>query len=241
VTTRDRDYQLMMSALADVARRRDVDLENAEQAYQDSAARAAGELARAEGEAVAADRWAGAAAAQVLDVDREAARLWEQLRRARGMRVRALGEMPEPSPVEALPRVALQREPESGPAEPPAAARTSPRDLLARAAGRIDDEVHPASRRPLPRWALALLPLVGAVVGGAGLVTIGDSGVPGGAMVRAIGWLAFLAAPSAGVPVAAAIAHRRMQAKLDIGGVGLTLLGGMVAATLLSLAFAARH
>jgi hypothetical protein len=111
VTTRDRDYHLMMSALADVTRRRDADLESAERAYQDNAARAAGELARAEGEAADADRWAGAAAAQVLDVDREAERLWDQLRKARGVRVRALGELPEPAPVEALPRVALQRRP----------------------------------------------------------------------------------------------------------------------------------
>src|SRR3954469_16237919 len=96
----------MMNALADVTRRRDRELADAEQAYQDSAARAAGELARAEGDATEADRWAGAAAAQVLEVDREAARLWEQLRRARGMR--ALGELPEPLAVESLPRVAIE-------------------------------------------------------------------------------------------------------------------------------------
>jgi len=239
VTTRDRDYQLMMSALADVARRRDAELSEAEQAYQDSAAQAAGELARAEGEATAADRWAGAAAAQVLDVDREAARLWDQLRRARGVRVRALGELPEPTPVESVPRVAIQRSPEAA-AEPP---RQSARTLLARASERIDVTVRPAARQPLARWALPLLPLVGALVAAAaglvaaGLVTFGDSPIPGGAALRLLGWLAFLIAPSAGVPVAAALAHRR-NARLDIGGVGLTLLGGMIAATLLSLCFA---
>ena len=242
MTTRDRDYQLMMSALADVARRRDAELDRAEQAYRDSTARAAGELARAEGEAASADRWAGAAAAQVLDVDREAARLWDQLRRARGLRIRALGEVPEPAPVEALPRVALQRQPESG---TDAAGRESARALLARAAQRIDDTVRPAERRPLPGWALAVLPVLGAVVAGAtgllaaGLVTFGGLGIGGGAIIRGLGWLAFLVAPSAGVPVAAALAHRRLQARLDVGGIGLTLLGGMIAATLLSLAFAA--
>lgn len=239
MTNRDHDYQLMMSALADVARRRDAELSTAEQAYQDSAAQAAGELARAEGEAAAADRWAGAAAAQVLDVDREAARLWDQLRRVRGIRVKALGEVPEPAPVEALPRVAIQRSPETA-AEPP---RQSARTLLARASERIDVTVRPAGRRPLARWALALLPLIGALVAGAvgliaaGLVTFGDAAIPGGAALRLLGWLAFLLAPSAGVPVAAALAHRR-DARLDIGGVGLTLLGGMIAATLLSLSFA---
>jgi hypothetical protein len=243
VTTRDRDYQLMMTALADVSRRRDADLESAERAYQDNAARAAGELARAEGEAADADRWAGAAAAQVLDVDREATRLWDQLRRARGVRVRALGELPEPAPVEALPRVALQRRPsaEQGDAAP---GRESARALLARAAERIDDTVRPAARRPLPRWALPLLPVLGALVAGvtgllaAGLVTFGGADLPGGVLIRGLGWLAFLVAPSAGVPAAAVLAHRHLQARLDIGGIGLTLLGGMIAATLLSLTFA---
>jgi hypothetical protein len=247
VTTRDRqpigrDYQLMVSALAEAARRRDADLGSAEQAYQESAAQAAGELARAEGDALSADRWAGTAAAQVLDVDREAARLWEQLRRARGMRVRALGEMPEPVPMDAVPRVALPRNPVSTEV---AAVRENPRVLLARAAERIDYTVRPAGRRPLPRWALPLLPLVGALVAAlaglvaSGLVTFGGTGVWAGPVIRGLGWLTFLVAPSAGVPVAALVAHRRLRARLDIGGIGLTLLGGMIAATLMSLAFRA--
>jgi hypothetical protein len=251
VTTRDRqpigrDYQLMVDALAEAARRRDAELGGAERAYQESAAQAAGELARAEGDATSADRWAGAAAAQVLDIDREAARLWDQLRRARGLRVRALGELPEPAPVETLPRVALPRNPASG-EDAGTALRDSPRTILARAAERIDDTVRPAARRPLPRWALPLLPLVGALLAAltglvaAALVTFGGTGVWGGTLIRGLGWLAFLAAPSAGVPVAALVAHRRLQARLDIGGIGLTLLGGMVAATLLSLSFAATH
>jgi hypothetical protein len=244
VTTRDRDYQLMMSALADVARRRDAALADAEQAYQTSAAQAAGELARAEGDAISADRWAGAAASQVVDVDREAARLWEQLGRAPGIRVRTLGELPEPLSIESLPRHVL----ESGP-DPDAGAlvpvpRQSARTLLARAAGRIEVTARPALRRSLPRWALPLLPLLGALVAGlcglvaAGLVTFGGTGIPGGTVLQALGWLAFVLAPSAGVPVAAALAHRKLHARLDIGGIGLTLLGGMLAATVLSVTFA---
>jgi hypothetical protein len=241
MTAPDRDYQRMMTALSEVGRKRDRDLENAEQAYQDSATRAAGELDRAEGDATSADRWAGAAAAQVLEVDREAGRLWDQLRRARGVRMRALGELPEPVPVEALPRMALQRTPASGKAAP---VRESARDLLVRAATRIDGTVRPPALRPLPRWALALLPLLGALTAGitgliaAGLVTFGSMQIPGSLVIRGLGWLAFLIAPSAGVPVAATAAHRRLQARLDIGGIGLTLLGGMLAATLLSLSFA---
>jgi hypothetical protein len=241
VTTRDRDYQLMMNALADITRRRDAELSKAEDAYQESTARAAGELARSESDAVAADRWAGAAAAQVLEVDREAARLWEQLRRARGMRVRAMGELPEPAAVEAMPRVALQRQPNDS----PTTGRESARALLERAAERIDDTVRPASRRALPRWVLPLLPFLGALIAGAtgliaaGLVTFGGADLPGGTVIRGLGWLAFLVAPSAGVPVAAVLAHRHLQSRLDIGGIGLTLLGGMIAAAMLSLTFAA--
>lgn len=245
MTTRDRDYQLMMNALADVARRRDQELAGAEQAYQNSSAQAAGELARAESDAISADRWAGAAAAQVLDVDREAARLWDELRRARGMRVRTLGELPDPAAVEALPRVALERSPDSQALAP--APRQSARTLLARTAERIEVTARPALRRSMPRWALPLLPMLGALAAGlcalvaAGLVTFGGTGIPGGAVLRGLGWLAFLVAPSAGVPVAAALAQRRLRARLDIGGIGLTLLGGMLAATLLSVIFASTH
>jgi hypothetical protein len=251
VTTRDRqppsrDYQLMVSALAEVTRRRDAELDEAEQAYRDNAARAAGELARAENDALAADRWAGAAAAQVLDVDREAARLWSQLRRARGLRVRALGEVPDPAPVEALPRVALQRRPTGADADGMITehGRQSPRALLARAADRLEERVRPGSRRPLPRWALGLLPVIGAVAStlaglvAAGLVTFGHQMAFGGLLIRGVGWLVFIVAPSAGVPAAAFLAHRRLRARLDVGGIGLTLLGGMVAATFLSLSFA---
>ena len=242
MTTRDRDYQLMMNALADVVRRRDAALADAEEAYRASAAQAAGELARAEGDAISADRWAGAAAAQVLDVDREAGRLWEQLRRAGGIRVRALGELPEPLPVEALPRTALECRPETGAVVP--APRQSARTLLSRTADRIDVTVRPALLGSLPRWALPLLPLLGALVAGlcglvaAGLVTVGSTGIPGGVVLRGLGWLAFLAAPSAGVPAAAGLAHRTLRARLDIGGIGLTLIGGMLAATVLSVTFA---
>src|SRR3954471_21464802 len=110
----------MVGALAEATRRRDVELGGAEQAYQDSAAQAAGELTRAEGDAISADRWAGAAAAQVLDVDREATRLWDELRRARGLRMRSLGEVPEPASIDALPQAALPRAPSSADeGEPP--------------------------------------------------------------------------------------------------------------------------
>jgi hypothetical protein len=159
--------------------------------------------------------------------------------------VRALGELPEPAPIEALPRVALPRNPSDPPVRSTTNGRESPRTILNRAASRIDDTVRPLGRRPLPRWALALLPPAGAVLAAmaslvaAGLVTFGSSGIWGGSVLRGLGWVTFVAAPSTGVPIAALAARSRFRARLDIGGVGLTLLGGMVAATLISLAFAA--
>jgi hypothetical protein len=235
VPTRDRhpiggDYQLMVSALADVTRRRDTEWLTAELAYRDSADKAAGRLSRMEGDADRAVNLVGVAASQVLDVDREAARLWEQLRGARGIRLHPLGELPEPAAIETLPKIPTPR--------------GSAHVLLARAAERIDDTVRPAGRRPLPRWALALLPLLGILIAAAtsllaaGLVTFGGTAIPGAAVVRGLGWLAFLIAPSSGVPVAAVLFHRRLQARLDIDGIGLTLLGGMLAATPLSWLFA---
>lgn len=236
-----RDYQMMISALAAVAKRRDAELAGAERAYQDSSAAAAGELARAEGEAAEADRWAAAAAAAVLDVDREAAHVWDQLRRVPGVRARALGELPDPAPVEALPRVAIPRGPDA--AEYLSEGRPSARAILSRAAERVDETLRPARDRPLPRLVLPLLPIVGALVAAAaglvasGLVTIGSTGGSTASGVRALGWLAFLLAPSAGVPVVAWVSRRVWHARLDIGAVALTLLGGMAAAAALSFTF----
>jgi hypothetical protein len=236
-----RDYQLMVNALADVAKRRDAELAGAERAYQDSSAAAAGELARAEGEATEADRWAAAAAAAVLETDRDAAQVWEQLRRVPGVRARALGDVPEPAPVEALPRVAIPRGPDA--TEVVADQRPSARAILQRAAERVDETLRPVRRRPLPRLLLPVLPLVGALVAAAtgllagGLVTVGDADGSTASGVRALGWVAFLLAPSAGVPVVAWLAARALHARLDIGAIALTLLGGMAAAATLSFTF----
>ena len=231
--TRDHDYRIMVGELAEATRQRDAELRIADQAYRDSTAQAAGELARAEVDAATADRRAGAAATQVLAVDHEAGRLWAQLDQARGLRLRQLGEVPEPAETPALSLTA-------GGAAPPL-------ELLARAAVRIDGTIRPPGRRSRPAWVLPLLPVLGALISAlagliaAGLVTFGSSGIWGDTTIRGLGWLTFVAAPSAGLPVAALIAHRRLDARLGLLGIGLTLLGGMVSATLLSLAFAATY
>jgi hypothetical protein len=149
--------------------------------------------------------------------------------------------LPEPAPVEALPRVAIPRGPDA--AETIGDRQPSAHTILQRAAERVDETLRPARRRPLPRLLLPVLPVVGALVAGAtgllasGLVTVGEGAGSTASAVRALGWLAFLLAPSAGVPLAAWGARRVLHARLDIGGVALTLLGGMAAAAALSFTF----
>jgi hypothetical protein len=223
------DYRRLVGALAAAANRRDAELANAERSYQDGAAVAAAELALANAEAGDADRRAGAAATAVVKADREATRLWDELRRVRGWRGRRLGDLPSPTPVDLLPAVA------------PAAAAV---ELLDGAARRIDQARRGAPRPPLPRWLLPLLPPLGAIgatmtglVAG-GLVTIAhfDTGLQW--PLRLLGWLAFLVAPFTSVPVAAIWVDRQFNSRLDTGATGLTVLGGLSAGCALSLLFA---
>ncbi|GLH95659.1 hypothetical protein [Phytohabitans aurantiacus] len=223
------DYRRLVGALAAAANRRDAELANAERSYQDGAAVAAAELALANAEAGEADRRAGAAATAVVKVDREATRLWDELRRVLGWRGRRLGDLPPPTPVDLLP---------TGSA--PAMAV----DLLDGAARRIDQARRGAPRPPLPRWILPLLPPLGALgatmtglVAG-GLVTIAhfDTGLQW--PLRLLGWLAFLLAPFTSVPVAAICVDRQFNSRLDTGAAGLTVLGGLCAGCALSLLFA---
>lgn len=242
-----REYRMTVSALVEAAKRRDGELAGAELAYQESAAAAAGELARAQGAAVVADRWAGTAAAAVLELDQEAAQLWERLRRTGGWRVRAWPELPEPAQVEAAQVETVSRLAAiAHPPQPPAQRIGPASEALARAAERIDRSTRRVARRPLPRWVLLTLPVVGALTAAAtglvaaGLVTLGQGPSEAGTVLRTLGWLAFLLAPSAGVPLVAYVAHRRLDGRLDVGGVGLTLLGGTLSATAISLSFFTR-
>lgn len=223
------DYRRLVGALASAANRRDAELASAERSYQDGAAVAAAELALANAEAGDADRRAGAAATAVVKADREATRLWDELRRVRGWRGRRLGDLPSPTPVDLLPMDA------------PASAAV---ELLDGAARRIDQARRGAPRPPLPRWLLPLLPPLGAIgatmtglVAG-GLVTIAhfDTGLQW--PLRLLGWLAFLVAPFTSVPVAAIWVDRQFNSRLDTGATGLTVLGGLTAGCALSLLFA---
>jgi hypothetical protein len=48
-------------------------------------------------------------------------------------------------------------------------------------------------------------------------------------VLRALGWLAYLAAPFTGIPVAAAWVGRKLDSRLDTGAFGLLVVGGLIA------------
>ena len=222
------EYRRLVAALTTAAARREADLTAAEQAYAGGVAAVEAELAALTTAADRAERAAARAAAAVVAVDREADRLWARLRKVLGWRGALLGDTPAPA------------EPERGAPEPGA--------LLARA-GRAVEALRPDSPRrtgpvrPLPWLVVALLPALGAAaaalaaLAAGGLVTLGHATAaePLGSALRGLGYLAFLAAPFAGAPVAAALAARRGR-RLDAGGMALAVVGGMVAACAVALA-----
>lgn len=204
------EYRRLVAELAGVARHRDVDLAAAERSYvEGERAVAAERVAAADAERLAAKRLAAATAA-VPEVDREAARLWEELRGRLGWRGRRLGALPSAeSTVDA-----------------------DAQALLRRTAERLEQS---KKRAPLPRRVLPLLPFLGAAVAAlvaclaAGLLAL-DAAVP-----TVLGQVVFFLAPFTGLPAAVSWVDRRYHARLDTGGIGLTVIGGMLACSLVML------
>jgi hypothetical protein len=215
------EYARSIAELAGTSVRRAVDLAAADRAYADGVAAASAELRRAEVDAVQADRRAAKAASTVVDVDREVGRLWGELHPMRGW-LRGRGrDLPEPV------QYAAGRD---------LAGDEAASAALDRASREVDAAGRPARPRgPMPGWMPVLLPFVGATVAAllgllsGGLVTLADLGAPGADMWRMVGWIAFLLAPLAGVPVASVWIRRRFGARLDTGAAGLIVLGGLVA------------
>jgi len=224
-----REYRRLVEALAVAASQRDAELAAAERTYQECAGAASTHLARADAAAFEADRRTGIAAAAVVEVDREAARLWDELRRGAGWwaRLRQPGELPLPD--------RTYQPPDD---EDEALA------LLDGAARRIDQARRGAPRAPLPRWLLPLLPPLGATAAtmtglvAGGLVTLAHFDSELAWPLRLLGWLTFLIAPFTGVPPAALWVSRQFGSRLDTGAIGLIVLGGMAAGCGLSLLFA---
>jgi hypothetical protein len=222
-----REYRRLVGALAVATSQRDAELAAAERTYQECAGAAATNLARADAAAFEADRRTGAAASAVVEVDREAARLWDELRRGGGWwaRLRQPGELPLPD-----------EQPPDGDADAAA--------LLDSAAKRIDQVRRGAPRAPLPRWLVPLFPPLGAIAAtmtglvAGGLVTLAHFESELAWPLRLLGWLTFLIAPFTGVPPAALWVGRQFGSRLDTGAIGLIVLGGMAAGCGLSLLFA---
>ena len=183
MTTRDRDYQLMMNALADVTRRRDAELDNGGTGLSGEH-RASGRRAGPGRGRGGRRRTAGRA--------RRPRRCSMWTGRPRGCGSSCAGRAAcgcgrwASCPSRPRSRRCRGSRCSASPTTAPTTGRESARALLARAAERIDDTVRPASRRALPRWVLPLLPFLGALIAGAtgliaaGLVTFGGADVPGG-------------------------------------------------------------
>ncbi|MDP9797380.1 hypothetical protein J2S43_005892 [Catenuloplanes nepalensis] len=231
------EYRRQLAALAEATARRDAELLATERAYHDGAATATAELVRAEAMAAAAARRSAALTASVADVDREASRIWAALRalhRRRPGWAARVGDPPEP----VLPQSANLGYPDQAAPETRAVA------LLDRATRRIDSAKRGTARPSPPRRVLPLLPVVGAAAAAftalfaAGLVTLGGGHTTTQLVLRTAGWSVFFVAPFTGLPLAAALLHRLFGSRLDIGAVGLLVLGGMAAATGISIALA---
>jgi hypothetical protein len=204
------DYRRLVDDLAVAAKRRDGDLSTAEASYVEGTRAVAADRATATEAAAVAARRVQAAGAAIAETDRDATRLWGDLRHSLGWRGRRLGGLPEPdsSTVDSA---------------------TGPVELL----GRVADLLALAQRtgRPaVPRRVLPLLPILGAVAAAlvtavaTGLLLIGDTAT------TVLGQVTLFLAPFAGLPVATGWADRRYGARLDTGAIGLTVIGGMVAA-----------
>lgn len=223
------EYRRLVGELAAAAHRRDMELAAAEGSSVDAMAALDKSTVRAVAAVDAAGARVAAARAGIEATDHTAARLWEALRTQLGWRARLVArsrsvwrESPAPSesPVEGS---------DSGSAE----------HLLGRAAARLAQARRGAPAGVLPRRALPVLPLFGAAGAvAAGLVAGGLAGL-GGVVLAVAGWLLFLAAPFAGLPAARMWAARWHRARLDTGAIGLTVIGGMIACSVLVIAL--RH
>jgi hypothetical protein len=157
----------------------------------------------------------------LVEVDREAERIWSDLHRTRVWLGQRPGAAPDPAPATAQPPIDIDGN-----------ATTA---LLTRAAERIHGgRLGPGASRKLPVLVPPLLPFLGAAATAAtallagALVAIANLDLPGAGLLRVLGWLAYFASPFMGIPVAARWVSRRWSARLDAGAVVLTVLGGLV-------------
>lgn len=190
------EYRLRCAELATMTARRDADLMAAEQSYVDGLGALSNQVSNAEAVLSTVDGALESAQKRVGRVDAEAAALWG--RAAELVGVRRLGGLPPPA------LSTVDNEP-------------------AHAFRRVETALHRyrigAVKVALPRWFLALLPVL-AVSGAVASVSLGHLlGVPVAGLV---------VAPLPGLGVAKGLA-RRYGAWLDAGAIALTVLFGLLA------------
>lgn len=200
------EYRALVTDLVTASRRRDVAVTSATQSYLDGLAvveqdlTAATRIHQACAEVVATRELA------VADVDQQAERIWTELLSGHRWRARRAGPLPAPA---------------AGPVAGPVAA--DPASLLANAAARVARARRGAEALPLPLLlSLVALGALGAVALGLLAGAVAD--------LHWLSWPLFMLAPFVGIPVAARWVDYWAATRLDTGAIGLTVLGGMLAA-----------
>jgi hypothetical protein len=194
------EYRIRCAELATATARRDAEVTGAEQSYVDGVGSLVSAASAAGAALTAVSADLHAAQATVAHIDAEAAARWGEAGELLGWRgPTRLGSLPGP------------------------ALSTVERDAAA-PLRRIDTALRRyrlgPTRPRLPGRFLAVLPVLGGVC--AALVVVAGHRL-------GIGALSLLVAPFPALLVGRAWAHRRYDAWLDVGGIGLTLLGGLLA------------
>jgi hypothetical protein len=197
------DYRARCGELAAAATRHAAERAGAERSYVDGCAALAAIEECALAAVQEADRQIARATTTVVETDLRAQALWDD--------------------VAAL----LRRRPSALPDPALSTVDTNPSVPLARAAEVLVRYRRAPDRRRPPGLFLAALPVLGALT--TTPLVLAAHGLPGGVLS---GVLVF-AAPFAGVLPAREWARRRYRAGLDVGALGLIVLGGMAAGFLL--------
>ncbi len=159
-----------------------------------------------------------AARQRMADVDDRATRLWLELAALLGRRGRRIGPVPAPS-------ASPPRGHDAGWLDGTAA---DPLDIAAETITRwaVGEPI-----APVPRWTVAALPPAGATATLAVSLPIrGIAALAGSGFAHVIAEVLLFFAPFAGVPLVMAWSRHRFGSRPDIGAIGLTALGGMIAA-----------
>jgi hypothetical protein len=216
------DYRTLAQALMALDAERAAAISAASRTYAVAVAGATQEVSIAEASVWAAERATHAAAERVADVDERASGIWRELGALLGRRGRRLGPIPPPA-AECVDSAG------SGYSDPLDGAR----EMITRTA--LGEPI-----APVPRWIVGFLPVLGAVA--AIVVTAPIRGVLAltGERVFAVNLVAQILmffAPFAGVPLLVSWTGRHYGARPDIGAIGLTALGGMIASCGIVLLF----